>query len=63
MSIYDGVSRGESVRDRCHRQMSHALHSDSYEPQLYISAGCSGEVMRPSGQFLQWQRSKTALDE
>ena len=29
----DGVSRGESVRDRRHH------HDDSYGPQLYISAG------------------------
>ena len=40
----DGVSRGESVRDRRHRPMSHAPHGDSYGPQLYIPAGCSGEV-------------------
>ena len=40
----DGVSRGESARDRCHRPMSHALHSDCHGPQLYIPAGCSGEV-------------------
>ena len=50
----------ESVRDRRHRPMS---HDDSYGPQLYIPAGCSGEVARPSGQFLRWQQSKTALDE
>ena len=31
----DGVSRGESVRDRRHRPMS---HDDSYGPQLYIPA-------------------------
>ena len=34
----------ESVRDRRHRPMSHAPHDDSYGPQLYIPAGCSGEV-------------------
>ena len=34
----DGVSRGESVRDRRHRPMS---HDDSYGPQLYIPAGLS----------------------
>ena len=60
----DGVSRGKSVRDRRHRPMS---HDDSYGPQLYIPSyipvGCSGEVARPSGQFLRWQQSKTALDE
>ncbi|XP_065900808.1 uncharacterized protein [Dysidea avara] len=38
-------------------------HDDSYGPQLYIPAGCSGEVARPSGQFLRWQQSKTALDD
>ena len=37
------------MRDRRHRPMS---HDDSYGPQLYIPAGCSGEVARPSGQFL-----------
>ena len=36
------------MRDRRHRPMS---HDDSYGPQLYIPAGCSGEVARPSGQF------------
>ena len=40
------LSRGKSVRDRRHRPMS---HDDSYGPQLYIPAGCSGEVARPSG--------------
>ena len=34
------------MRDRRHRPMS---HNDSYGPQLYIPAGCSGEVARPSG--------------
>ena len=58
MSDHDGVSRG--VRDQRHRPLS---HDDSYGPQLYIPAGCSGEVARPSVQFLRRQRSKTALDE
>ena len=46
MSGHHGVSRGqrESMRDRRHRPMSHAPHDDSYGPQLYIPAGCSGEV-------------------
>ena len=44
MSDHDDVSRGESVRDRCHRPMSHAPHDDNYGPQLYIPANCSGEV-------------------
>ena len=50
------------MRDRRHRPMS---HDDSYGPQLYIPwlAVASGEVARPSGQFLRWKRSKTALDE
>ena len=41
MSDNDGVSRRESVRDQRHCPMSHALHDDSYGPQLYIPAGCS----------------------
>ena len=40
----DGVSHGESVRNRRHRPKSHAPHDDSYGPQLYVPAGCSGEV-------------------
>ena len=32
------------MRDRRYRPMS---HDDSYGPQLYIPAGCSGEVARP----------------
>ena len=43
MSDHDGASRGESVRDRRHCPMSHAPHDDSYGPQLYIPAGCSGD--------------------
>ena len=42
MSDHDGVSRGECVR---YRPMSHAPHDDSYGLQLYIPAGCSGEVV------------------
>ena len=45
VSDHDGVSRGESVRDRRHRPMS---HDDSYGPQLHVPAGCSGEVALPS---------------
>ena len=41
VSDHDGVSRGESVRNRRHRPMSHAPHDDH---KLYIPAGCSGEV-------------------
>ena len=38
------VYLAESVHNRRHRPMSHALYGDSYEPQLYIPAGCGGEV-------------------
>ena len=36
MSDHDGVSRGKSVCDQHHCPISHALHDDSYGPQLYI---------------------------
>ena len=53
----------ESVRDRRHRPMTHAPHNDSYGPQLYFPAGCSGEVAAWWSNSYYGSDQKTALDE